>query len=319
MQWYPKAIHTPFGKLMIELGKYSESIFDESFLHIGQNRANVEKRIIFHQEYKAELANNNTVQPTGFIFHAGRCGSTLLAKMLSQLEGSRAIMEAPVLNSYLDYSLNSSHEDAQKAAIFRTITNGFSIDDKRETKHVFIKFTSWNIHFFKLILATYPSVPWIYVYRNPLETIVSNLDTVSNLKLFLQQKPDLFSHILGIKKTDSLEEMTDEVFFAQLLHSNFKTALSIPKSEKGLYIPYENIKLDFFSSILPHFNVKCTREEREKIIACGKLNSKSKDKLHFQEDTSNKQKKANDKLKDIATNFNLMNQYQMLKSDFVYK
>ena len=38
-----------------------------------------------------------------------------------------------------------------------------------------MKFSSWNVLYLPLVRAAFPVVPWVFVYRHPVEVMVANL------------------------------------------------------------------------------------------------------------------------------------------------
>src|SRR5262245_14392800 len=60
----------------------------------------------FHQLFRVQtpidvLESEGAKRPTGFIFHMGRCGSTLIAQLLASLESTVVISEAQPIDAVL--------------------------------------------------------------------------------------------------------------------------------------------------------------------------------------------------------------------------
>ena len=157
--------------------------FYEGFFHKSLNTwfsLNGNKAISFTTDF--DILENDAVvtcpvTPTGFIFHAARCGSTLLAKTLARSRENLVISEAaPLTQIWQVFTNNWQHTpeiNEQNTKIYRNLV--LAIARKRLPSHqqLFIKFTSNNIHFFNFIHAAFPTVPAIFLTRDRRDILVS--------------------------------------------------------------------------------------------------------------------------------------------------
>jgi hypothetical protein len=111
--------------------------------------------------------------PGGFIFHISRCGSTLMASALRASGLFTIVAEADPINKMLLTSTKWSG-DIHKALIKGTI-QAFVEPLSTPTVPLIIKFSSWNVFSLNLIRDIWPSVPWIFIFRDPAAVIDSNL------------------------------------------------------------------------------------------------------------------------------------------------
>jgi hypothetical protein len=102
--------------------------------------------------------------PTGFIFHAGRCGSTLLAKVLARSRSHMVFGEAAPHNQV--WQALPGDNDAAKDLYRRLILTMGRRRLSSYRAHV-IKFTSHNILRFQFIRAVFPDVPALFLFREP--------------------------------------------------------------------------------------------------------------------------------------------------------
>jgi len=104
----------------------------------------------------------NSLAPTGFIFHAGRCGSTLLAQVLARSRTHMVFGEAPAHSQILRMTHASTAD--------RLCKNLFLAMGRRRLaayrSHI-IKFTSFNILRFQQIRGLFPGVPALFLFRDP--------------------------------------------------------------------------------------------------------------------------------------------------------
>ncbi|MBE9601773.1 hypothetical protein [Pedobacter sp. MC2016-24] len=115
------------------------------------------------------------LHPSAFVFHVSRCGSTLLSQAFAESESCISIAEAPLLDEILrctehDPSIdNAQREDWFKAALswMGQIRTG------RESTYI-VKLDSWHIHFYTVLRAWFPEVPFFFLTRRPGEILASH-------------------------------------------------------------------------------------------------------------------------------------------------
>lgn len=110
--------------------------------------------------------------PSGFIFHMSRCGSTLVSRMLAELPENVVISEAGPLDRL---ARAVSIPEPLRTEWLRWMVSALGQKRSgRETRY-FIKFDSPTVLALPSIRRAFPSVPWIFLYRNPEEVLVSHL------------------------------------------------------------------------------------------------------------------------------------------------
>ncbi|MGY2291064.1 sulfotransferase family protein [Pseudomonas sp. SDO528_S397] len=110
------------------------------------------------------------VAPTAFIYHASRCGSTLLCQMLAQLDDVIVVSEPPPL----DTLLRGAFEAPQRQAALRGLLAAYGQLRRGDEQKLVIKLDAWNIGELPLLHACFPTTPWLFLYRDPLEIAVSH-------------------------------------------------------------------------------------------------------------------------------------------------
>lgn len=112
----------------------------------------------------------DSIYPTGFIFHAGRSGSTMLSKVLARSRENHVISEAGPMNSIWSFFTDNGQLPIQATdsnkKIYRNLLLTMSRHRCKTHKRYFIKFTSLNILFFDFIHTVFPDVPAIFLNRN---------------------------------------------------------------------------------------------------------------------------------------------------------
>lgn len=109
--------------------------------------------------------------PSAFIFHASRCGSTLISQMLAQLDDHIVICEPPPL----DALLRSDLPFAERCVALKGLISAYGQRRRGVEQRLVIKLDAWNIGELPLLRECFPDTPWLFVYRAPLEIAVSHL------------------------------------------------------------------------------------------------------------------------------------------------
>ncbi|MFH6784768.1 MULTISPECIES: sulfotransferase [Methylobacterium] len=113
--------------------------------------------------------------PSGFVFHMARCGSTLAAQALgadprhivaSEPGPVRAVLEAP-----RHAAVAPERADAWLAGIVHALGRPrFPGEEK-----FFVKFMAADILELPWIQRVFPGVPWVFLYRDPVEILASQM------------------------------------------------------------------------------------------------------------------------------------------------
>lgn len=154
--------------------RFTEPFFDGD-IDIAQRRPF--NKLFAHRTPMADLggwhAESPGMAPSGFIFHMSRCGSTLVSRMLAASPENLVISEA----GPIDLLARAAWiPEPTKVEWLRWMVS--ALGQKRsglETRY-FIKFDSPTVLALPFIRRAFPSVPWIFLYRNPTEVLVSHMN-----------------------------------------------------------------------------------------------------------------------------------------------
>lgn len=266
------------------LGKnrFTDSFFD---ITIQRQLSKPFNQVFRHQtplEFLGEIYEKRKgIAPTGFIFHLSRCGSTLVSQMLAALEQNIVLSEPPLIDAILRLQIS----DEQKIDWLKWLVNAFA-QPRNNEKHFFIKFDSWNTLDLALIKRAFPDVPWIFMYRNPVEVIVSHKRQPG-----MQMIPGQIQQLsVGISFEESFQ-MSPEEYCARILAKMCESAINFADDTDGKFINYSQISDVFFTEILPHFKLDLSAEDLEKMRFSTKFNAKTPS-LNFTPDSEEKRKEA---------------------------
>ncbi len=121
------------------------------------------------------------VQPTAFIFHVSRCGSTLLCNILRALHATHVVAEPqPVIALLAPFSEGvwscAAHEwEHKRNLLLRQMVHWLGQPPQGPAGQYIVKFTSYSAMRMALIRALWPEVPIVFLVRDPAEVVVSNM------------------------------------------------------------------------------------------------------------------------------------------------
>jgi hypothetical protein len=241
-------------------------------------------------------------KPAGFIFHLSRCGSTLLAQMFSASASNVVLSEAPPLDRILRApmdALSKQHWYYQMA---------MALARKRDAlvQRSIIKCDSWHAQHVPLIEAAFPGVPWIFLYRDPLEVLVSNLTLRS-----AQTIPGIGDNLPEGMTLEAALQMSDERYLSIKIARIMQDALAHVHNPRALFINYRDLPLVAWPRILQHFALTPDAAEAKQMLAKAHFDAKQPSQS-FMADSGKKQLQASALARE-CTEALLMPLYQQLE------
>src|SRR4029079_2976624 len=157
--------------------------WEEPFFQQTVERAKTDKRGELFTEFDVLLQLEKvleSVPPTGFIFHSSRCGSTLVANACRAIANSIVLSEAPAIDKLIARFFTDAAEGSVKESLYSVFLRGVvhALGQRRHgnEQHLFIKFACTSFAQIERITRIWPHVPWLFLYRDPIETIVSHVN-----------------------------------------------------------------------------------------------------------------------------------------------
>ncbi|NJN18302.1 MAG: hypothetical protein HC822_19615 [Oscillochloris sp.] len=237
---------------------FQEPFFDQTIRAHLQNPLNHQLRRTGISELLS-LAQARPMLPlSGMIFHMSRCGSTLITRVLAADPTNLVIAEAPPIDEVLDTGRRSIHDDIRAQWLHAMIT---AIGQPRSghERRMFLKFDSWHIHDLPLIRQVFPEVPWIFVYREPIEVIVSH----QRLRGMQMAPGQIAPERLGLEASAAQVPFDLDRFCAQVIGNFCRSAAHYVDQFGGKPINYRDYPDTIWRDILPLFAVHPTAEIRE--------------------------------------------------------
>ena len=171
----------------------------------------------------------DTIEPTAFIFHISRCGSTLISQMLGMQPANIILSEVPFFDDLLRHG---KKHDCMSAILpqLKAAIGLYAAKRNENHQQLFIKADSWHVHFYKELRALYPTVPFFLLYRKPDEVIRSQ-----QKKRGMQAIPNLLEPaIFGFDK-DKISEMQLDEYMGMVVESYLKAFLDILQQDTTAY------------------------------------------------------------------------------------
>ena len=219
----------------------------------------------------------DTVPPTGFIFHSSRCGSTLLANACKAIADSIVLSEANAIDKLIARLITDATDKVKESlysVFLRGVVHALAQRRTGTEQHLFIKFACCSFAQIERIRRIWPSVPWVFLYRDPIETIVSNLTDVP--PWLLDNDRRVLASITGVSP-EQVEEMRLEELCARTIGSFYSLALHLPSglaNGPGLLLNYNQLSVPVISRVLNFFKVSPSAEEVQIIARGSRLYSK---------------------------------------------
>jgi hypothetical protein len=243
----------------------------------------------------------DSVSPTGFIFHSSRCGSTLLANACRAIDGAIVLSEPPAVDKIIARFITDIDAEGTKAKLYSIFLRGVvkALGQRRtgHEQHLFIKFACSSVSEIERIQRLWPNVPLVFLYRDPVETIVSNL---RNVPSWLQDQDHRVLAAITGSSSEEVVQMQMEELCARSI-AGFYSAAHRVANDRALLLNYNQLSPAEISNVLEFFGVNPAAAEMENIARRSQTYSKSPfgDRA-FTADADAKQRAASEPVREMA-------------------
>lgn len=234
-------------------------------------------------------------EPSGFIFHMSRCGSTLITQMLGALADNIALSEPSVVDSILRirHRFPAIPEETQIDWL-RWMVAAIGYPRRPEERRLFIKFDCWHAMFLPVLRRAFPRVPFAFIYRDPVEVMVSQIS-----RLGAQMMPHfVHSEIYGIAQAEAFQ-LSHEQYCARVLATICRSALEYHRADPMLLINYRQLPGVVWKELSAHFQIAFDDEEIERMQRNSRANAKQPE-LEFAADSDEKRRVATPEIRHEA-------------------
>lgn len=138
-----------------------------------------DENLLQHPTNSSKTFHVHNIEPTGFIFHEGRCGSTLAANMLVAMDPNitRMYSESQPISRILRLCVDQPPGECNRTETVELLHDVMYMmsrtNDEYEAR-LFFKFQPFSPEGMNLLREAFPNTPWIFIYRDPYEVMASN-------------------------------------------------------------------------------------------------------------------------------------------------
>lgn len=222
-------------------------------------------------------ASHHGQHPGAFIFHTGRCGSTLLANLLSATRRHVLIKEPRPVSDLIAASLTTDDAAAQRkmAQLISAAVRQLS-GTAGSRKYKVFKFAAWNVRLADTIMNLFPRTSSVFVYRSPLEVVASLMfQPPAWLDLIHCPRNLQCCFFPSLKEVPEHEPLSLPLLFAHAWRSCAEAALAQPSGM--LLVDYAQMvsnPTDTVERVLAHLRHKVTSECLSSVARAAKTYSK---------------------------------------------
>jgi hypothetical protein len=214
-----------------------------------------------------DFGAGDAVCPAGFIFHQSRCGSTLVAQMLAQLDASAVVSEAQPLDALLRPASRSEPAARETLAVrLRAMVHALT-SAQSGARRIVVKWHAWHAFELPLIAAAFPDVPWMFLFREPREILASHEHIEGAESVAGTVDPAYFKAALPAA-ADSL------TYGAGFLGELGRAAIVHAAVGRGAFVRYDTLPDAVFTRILPHFGIEPSDGETLRMRAAARDDAK---------------------------------------------
>ncbi len=209
--------------------------------------------------------------PDGLIFHMSRCGSTLIAQMLSRLDATIALSEAQPFDALLrSHRLGGDSEAEGDLTARRLRALGTVLGrPRRGERRLFIKLHAAHVLDLALFERAFPGTPWIFAFREPRAVLRSQAREPGTEVMpgTIDPPPR------GIERRDPAAFDPDD-YAAQMLAAFCEAALARSSSPLARFVSYETLPEAVEQTILPWFGIVPSDAECERLREIARADTK---------------------------------------------
>ena len=241
----------------------------------------------------AESVGDDPPVPDGFVFHLSRCGSTLVSQMFAADPRNIVVSEAPPIDSVVQ--LATARPDVpieQRVMLLRAMVGALGRVRTADPGHFIVKLDSWHTLALPLFRLAFPDTPWIFLYRDPVEILVSHTRMPGSQTVFGALPFDPY----GIENG---AEMAPDRYAGFALGRTASAVIEHFGLGGGLLVNYADLPAAMETAILPHFGIVPDAEEAAAMTAATRRDAKAP-KEGFGSDSAGKQQAAGDEIRAIA-------------------
>lgn len=225
------------------------------------------------------------IYPTGFVFHISRCGASLVSQTLAALSQNIVLSEPDPIDSIIRSDFRSPEvTDEQRIDWLRWMVSALGQPRSRET-NLFMTFNSWNATKLVLVRRAFPDVPWVFLYRDPIEVLASHLKYRPVFTVPGMIDPSVFGW------DSTVFNLSPPEYCARILLALMVPGLANMEDQRCLLVNYAELPDAIQSSILPFMQVEFNQSDNATMTRVANLYSEQPE---FKSESENHAKSLRD-------------------------
>jgi hypothetical protein len=299
--WLPIRIDWQGSRPMVDWGylgarRFSDPFFTQTINPCVRHPADLLFRHRTPLDTLGEITKATpSVQPAGFVFHMSRCGSTLVSQMLAALPQNIVLSEAGPIDDVLRAHFRDPEiTEDQRVRWLQWLVAALACQRNPEEQHLFIKFDCWHVMLLPLIQRAFPSVPWVFLYREPLEVMASAQKQLGGQMIPGVLQPALFGWEIETVGRMSLYEYT-----ARVLARLCETALEHVSAGGGRLVNYLQLPTAIWPELRKYWKVDFSDAEVARMLEAAQMDAKNP-VLPFESDSRTKREWISAELRTLT-------------------
>lgn len=288
--WYPVSLSKDLDKSLCKWIYFADTpltdpFFEESRSKVMSHQINskpfrVWSSLQLMQQWAREM---ESIPPKAIIFHASRCGSTLLAQLLGSNSKHISLAEVPFFDDLLRRYFFAQKE--QKEELLQFLESAIHFYGQKRNgieEQLFIKTDSWHFFFWKEYRQLYPTVPFALLYRHPLEIFLSH----QKLK-GMQAVPGLIEPEIFGMTTKEIELLNQEEYLGKVLEKYYLKIMEIYiQDQNSILISYKEGIMEIIQKFYSFIRLPLHSVERDEFYQRQKFNAKNPQELFIEEEST---------------------------------
>jgi hypothetical protein len=294
LAWRPEGARVDWCRLGDT--RFTEPFFEQTIATALRHPA----RLLFRRQtpvaaLEALQNDPSSLPPRGFIFHLSRCGSTLASQLLAALPQNLVLSEAPPIDQLLNAQrYDSTLTRERRLAQIRGLIHVLGRPRHRDERHLFIKFDSWHGLDLPLIHEAFPDVPWIFLYRDPIEIMVSQ-----HRQRGTQMIPGIVNPWLFGFDPAAVAQMSLDEYCARVLARISVAVAMQARLGRGRLVNFTELPAVLWESLGEFFGVEWTQDDVARMQR-GSLADAKNPTLSHADDRAAKQREAGAEIHRLA-------------------
>ncbi|MDD1619940.1 MAG: sulfotransferase [Methylococcaceae bacterium] len=292
--WLPFFLSAHDGQRQVEWGYMGRERFTEPFF---LDTLQILLRRPFNQLFRrqsgldlllARAQSHPGLPLKGMIFHMSRCGSTLLTQWLTALPDSAVLSEPEPLDTLLQWP--TPHSDTET---IQALLAALGQPRRKSDRRLFLKTDCWHMAHIDRLLAAFPDTPWIFLYRNPVEVLVSH----QRMPGWHMVPGTMAGH--GLHPPDELwnNPQGNGAWILSAILDQAKQAMQ--RHRNGLLLNYSELPEALEHKLSIHFGLTLSTQDAETLHAVLGRNSKHRH-AEFKADAAEKRAVADTQILELA-------------------